>query len=222
VRVKLARMITALCIAAAVSAALAIAAEWRGPRRRIFYVLKPLTTLLIAGIAASAQPVAADYQHWVLGALALSLAGDVCLMFEGDGWFIGGLGSFLVAHVLFVIAFITGLPLVLGVRVVNLEWWSVGFVAYGLAFFGWLLPKTGKLMLPVIVYGVALMAMALAASALWAAAPHGGALALAGATLFVLSDSSLAVARFRGPYPLAQPLILSTYWLAIGLIALSV
>jgi len=38
-------MITALCIAAAVSAALAIAAEWRGPRRRIpgdllFYCLQ--------------------------------------------------------------------------------------------------------------------------------------------------------------------------------------
>ena len=216
-------MIRALAVAAAISAALAIAVEWRPPRRRIFYVLKPLTTLLIAAIAASAQPVAADYQHWVLAALAFSLAGDICLMFEGNAWFMGGLGSFLVAHVLFVVAFLFGLPIVMGVRVVNLSWWSVAFVAYGLAFFGWLLPRTGKLMLPVIVYGIALMAMAMMASALWDASPQiGGAFAFAGATLFVLSDSSLAVAKFRGPYPLAQPLILSTYWLAIGLIALSV
>jgi alkenylglycerophosphocholine/alkenylglycerophosphoethanolamine hydrolase len=216
-------MITALAGMAAISALLAIACEWSGPRRRAFYVLKPLTTLLIIGVAAAAQPVSADYQHWVILALAFSLAGDVCLMFDGNGWFIGGLGSFLVAHGLFVVAFVTGLPIVLGVRVVNLELWCWLFPLYGSVFFGWLLPKTGKLMLPVIVYGAALMLMAMAASALWIASPHaGGALAFAGATLFVASDSALAVAKFKGPYPRAQPLILSTYWLAIGLIALSV
>jgi uncharacterized membrane protein YhhN len=216
-------MIAALAIAAAISALLAIACEWDGTRRKAFYLLKPLTTLLIVGVAAAATPLSSDYQQWVMAALVLSLAGDVCLMFEGDRWFMGGLGSFLVAHGLFVVAFVSALPLSLGVRIVNIPAWALAFVVYGLVFFGWVLPKTGKLMLPVIVYGVALMGMALAASTLWTSAPHGGGLlAFLGATLFVASDSSLAVARFRGPYRLAQPLILSTYWAAIGLIALSI
>ena len=46
-----------------------------------------------------------------------------------------------------------------------------------------------------------------------------GWLAAAGALLFMVSDSVLAVRQFRGPYPRAQALILSTYWLAIALVA---
>jgi len=47
-------------------------------------------------------------------------------------------------------------------------------------------------------------------------------LAVAGALLFVVSDSSLALRKFAGPYRGAQALILSTYWISIGLIASSV
>ena len=46
-------------------------------------------------------------------------------------------------------------------------------------------------------------------------------LALAGAVLIIVSDSSLAVRKFPGPYAQAQTLILSTYWLSIALIGLS-
>ena len=46
-------------------------------------------------------------------------------------------------------------------------------------------------------------------------------LGLIGALLFAFSDSVLAVRQFNGPYRGAQPLILSSYWLAIGLIAAS-
>src|SRR6185436_2414977 len=102
-------MIPALAVAAALCAALAIAADWpdRPERRhRAFYLLKPLTTLLIAGMAAAAPGSA--YQHWILLALALSLAGDVCLMFQGDRWFVAGLASFLLAHLAFVSAFMQG------------------------------------------------------------------------------------------------------------------
>jgi hypothetical protein len=44
---------TALAVAAAVSALLAIAADWEERRHRAFFVLKPLTTALIIGVAAS-------------------------------------------------------------------------------------------------------------------------------------------------------------------------
>ncbi|MGH8704559.1 MAG: lysoplasmalogenase family protein, partial [Burkholderiales bacterium] len=110
---------TALTLAAAASGALAIAADWEERRHRTFFVLKPLTTLLILGVAATA-PLGNDYTRWVLAALALSLCGDVFLMFDaryrvGDGArasdraFLAGLGSFLLAHVAFVCAFVQGL-----------------------------------------------------------------------------------------------------------------
>ena len=89
-------MITILCGLAAISALAAIAADWNEKRHRAFYVLKPLTTLLIAGIALCGAP--GDFRMLLLAALLLSMCGDICLMFPGNGWFIGGLGSFLVAH----------------------------------------------------------------------------------------------------------------------------
>lgn len=213
-------MFNLLCLAAAVCALAAIAADWEERRHPSFYLLKPLTTLLITGIALLGAPD--DYRTLVVVALLLSCAGDICLMFKGDSWFIGGLGSFLVAHLVFVAAYVVRMPEVDGVRTFNLPWWSAVYAVYGLGFFGWLLPKTGKLMLPVIVYGIALMSMAVVASALWVQRQDSAALlALVGASVFVISDSSLAVRQFSGSYRGAQALILSTYWLAVGLIAAS-
>lgn len=209
-------MLTALTIAAALSAALAVAAESGGATRHpAFYILKPLTTLLILGIALCGPE--GDYRTAVAIGLVLSMLGDICLMFAGNAWFLGGLGSFLIAHFLFVWAYAEGLTSW------NVPVWCWAGVAYGLAFFAWLLPKAGSLKGPVFVYGIALLGMVFAASARWQAAPNlGTTLAMVGAFVFMVSDSALAVRQFNGAYRGAQPLILSTYWLAIGLIALSV
>lgn len=209
-------MLTALTIAAIASALLAIAAESVGPvRHQSFYVLKPLTTLLILGIALCGPD--GEYRTAVAIGLVLSMLGDICLMFTGNAWFLGGLGSFLLAHFLFVWAYAEGLTS-WGVPI-----WCWAGVAYGLAFFAWLLPKAGSLKGPVFVYGVALLGMVFAASARWQAAPDlGTTLAMVGAFIFMISDSALAVRQFNGSYRGAQPLILLTYWLAVGLIALSV
>jgi uncharacterized membrane protein YhhN len=49
----------------------------------------------------------------------------------------------------------------------------------------------------------------------------GSSLAACGALIFIASDSILAVDKFRGRFRLAQLLILSTYFTAQWLIALS-
>lgn len=207
-------MITVLIGAAALSALLAIAADWQERRRAAFYLLKPLTTILIAAMALCAEP--GDYRTLVLAGLLLSLSGDICLMFAGNRWFIGGLSSFLIAHGLFIAALLSG------VDAYALPVWTWGVVLVGAGFFGWLLPKAGALRLPVLVYGCILMAMAAAAALRWSAMHDArAAVALAGALLFLLSDGALAVRKFHGPYRHAQALILSTYWLSIGLIAYS-
>lgn len=207
----------ALFAAAAISAVLAIAADWEERRHRAFYLLKPLTTALILGAALTLAPASGeDYRRVVAAALALSLLGDICLMFKGDGWFAAGLGSFLLAHVGFIWAFLKGVAI--GVPPL----WTLLPVIYGLGLASWLLPRAGSLRIPVALYCLVLLGMALAAALRQRALGGEPALlAVAGALLFVVSDSALAIRRFRGPYHGAQALILSTYWLSIGLIAAS-
>ncbi|PTU31528.1 lysoplasmalogenase [Stenotrophobium rhamnosiphilum] len=201
-------------IVAAISALAAIIADWNERRHFTFYVLKPLTTIFIIGIAATVPE--GNARAFMLLALVLSLIGDICLMFEGNGWFVGGLSSFLLAHLAFIPA------LLYGVDSPTLPLWSAGIVLWGLGFFIWLLPKTGPLKPAVLVYGTILMSLALAAIARWNVAPTEAArLALVGAILFVISDSALSVRKFVGSYRGAQALILSTYWSAIGLMAFS-
>jgi len=212
-------MITvALFAAAAVSALLAIAAEWGERRHPAFYLLKPLTTALILAATLSLAPASgAGYRQCVVVALALSLLGDICLMFEGDGWFAGGLGSFLLAHMGFIVAFLKG---------VSLAWppaWTLLPLLYGLGLCAWLLPRAGALRIPVALYCLVLLGMTLAATLrLQVLDGQPALLAVAGALLFVVSDSALALRKFAGPYRGAQALILSTYWASIGLIASSV
>ncbi|MGQ0530945.1 MAG: lysoplasmalogenase [Panacagrimonas sp.] len=203
-------------VAAGLSAALAIACEERATRHAAFYVLKPLTTVLVLGAALSASAADPHYRLWVALALVFSICGDIALTRSGPLAFVIGLGSFLVAHGLFVWAFWSP----------NLHLppaWSLLPVAAGLGFFIWLLPQTADLRIPVTVYGLALMAMCLvaAARAEWRA-DVSGMLAAAGAVIFLVSDSALAVNQFRGQYRRAQLLILSTYWLAVSLLAASV
>jgi len=213
-------MITTLIGAAAISAAGAIAAEWRGQehRHRSFYLLKPLTTLLILALAALTKAhTPAEYRLWVMLALLFCAVGDICLMFKGERWFLAGLLNFLIGHALFIAAFVQGLTQF------SLPWWSLMWAAFALPVAFVVLPRTATLKIPVLVYMSVIGAMVLAAFARHSAlADRSALLALAGATLFMLSDSSLAIRQFIGPYAYAQPLILSTYWLAIGLIAFSV
>ena len=204
--------------AAALSALLAILSEERAAGRHpAFYLLKPLTTLLVLGAAATATDADPAYRGWICAALLLSMCGDVALMFSGDAAFVTGLGSFLVAHGLFVWAFWIN-----GGQAMPPMWSAIPIVAAA-AFFVWLLPRTGPLRIPVIVYAAALVGMTLAAAARSEVRDDvSGALAAAGALLFLFSDSALAVRQFNGSYPRAQALILSTYWLAIAGVAASV
>lgn len=209
-------MMPILILAVAVCAVAAIAADWRETHPPLFKLLKPLTTALVIALAWQAPDSA--YRTLVLVGLALSLVGDVALTSDTDRAFITGLVSFLVAHILFIVAFGTdvvfsGFPLA-----------GVAILVYGLVFFAILLPRApAPLRGAIIVYGLVLCGMALAA--LWREQQLGdaaSAYALAGALLFIVSDSSLAARRFIGAYPAAQAVILSTYWAAITLIALSV
>ncbi len=209
-----------LTIPIAISAAVTIRADYQNSRR-VVYVFKPLTTLLILLLALLAPaPIDPLYQGLIVAGLIFSLAGDVFLMLPGNT-FVPGLLSFLVAHLCYIGAFVSGA----GLRVTL---WLVPCAAFFVIFMRLLWPHTGALRVPVVAYGTVISVMmwqAVERAAVGAAvgAVAGAAVGAAvGAVLFVLSDSALAWNRFVKPLRAAQALVLGTYWAGQLLIALSV
>jgi uncharacterized membrane protein YhhN len=94
-----------LSLAVGVSATLAIALPQSGPRLSwLGYVFKPLTLVLILGLALTAPPSRPPRYRWgIVAGLVFSLAGDVLLMLPSNR-FLAGLLSFLAAHVCYLAA----------------------------------------------------------------------------------------------------------------------
>ncbi|MFY9611648.1 MAG: lysoplasmalogenase [Blastocatellia bacterium] len=183
----------------------------------LVYLTKPATMLVILTLAVvETDRAPSRYANLVLIGLACSLVGDVLLMLPSDQ-FVPGLVSFLVAHLFYIAAFRSGLA------GFGPAWLALPFFAYGLAAFWILLPGLGELKLPVAVYLVVILTMAWQTAVRWNAIRDRSCLfAFAGALLFVISDSIIAFNRFHTRFYLAEALIMSTYFTAQWLIALSV
>lgn len=203
-----------------VTAVLAIGGEYQ-PKRTLVYIFKPLTTLLIIWMAllAPLDPIP-DYNwlfKWlVVAGLIFCLGGDVFLMLPAK-YFIVGLVSFLIGHLLYIAAFVSDGGF-------HLAWaWLIPLAVYGVIYYRILAPGLGKLRGPVIVYILTILTMAWQAWGRWSAMPAVGTLLAAiGAALFVVSDSLLAYDRFRQKFWAARIVVLTTYWVAQWLIAYSV
>jgi uncharacterized membrane protein YhhN len=209
-------LVSALILITLISAALEIRAEYKGPAIQV-YLLKPLTLASIILIALQNKHESAlFYQSMIIAGLSCSLIGDIFLMLPSDR-FLHGLVSFLFAHLCYIAAFAT--------RAANLSSLAslILFVLYGIIMMRVLLPHLKSLKIPVLVYMLVIMLMGWLALVRYAGAGGAGnGLALAGALLFIASDSILALNRFKGRFKSAQLLILSTYFIAQTLIALSV
>ncbi|MDI9256716.1 lysoplasmalogenase [Flavobacterium sedimenticola] len=150
----------------------------------------------------------------LLTALFFSWLGDCVLLFsdQGDLYFIIGLVLFLIAHFFYILLFTKqkSQPLLR-----NKSGFWLGFVAVSAYLFGFLallLPKLGKLKLPVIIYALTISIMLLSALKGWLRwKKESKYFILIGAALFVLSDSILAVDKFYVTVPLATFWIMTTY-----------
>lgn len=205
-------------LAAAVSAALAIAAGvgWIDPS--LLFVFKPLTTLLViahAWLRDGGPPVV---RRWVLTGLVLSLGGDVALLWPKEG-FVPGLVSFLLAHLSYLVAFTRAAPFA------SRRWPLVAYavVAGGILSLLWA-GVPGALRVPVVAYVLCLVTMAAQAAVVWRASQGGpeagrGTVLALGGLLFVSSDALLATNKFALALPLSSLWILATYWAAQWCIA---
>jgi len=193
-----------------------IRAEYRGPRRHV-YIFKPLTTSLIIIIAlTTVPPVSTFYKYVIVAGLLFSLAGDIFLMLPADR-FMAGLISFFVAHVAYIVAFASSAGGYTSL------WGLLPFLIYGLIIFGLLAPHPDNLKIPVAAYVMVILLMGWQALGQWIQIDRWGTLlALFGALLFIASDSVLAIDRFKQPFKSARLIVLSTYFSAQWLIALSI
>lgn len=173
------------------------------------YVAKPAATLLLVGVALALVPEDETRRSWFVLALVLSLAGDVFLMLPRN-LFVAGLASFLLGHVAYIAGFGLGeaWPWILGVTLVAL--------AVGTPILRALLARGEKeLVGPVVAY------MAVISVMVACAIGTGDAVAIAGAVLFMASDSLIAWNRFVRPLAWAPVTIMVTYHLAQALLVLS-
>jgi uncharacterized membrane protein YhhN len=151
--------------------------------------------------------------------LIFSWAGDVILEFSrvNEGMFVAGLLFFLLAHIMYLIVFLTtpGKNYLFS----NHRWLMLPVMIYGIGLVSGLYGDLAEMKLPVIIYAIVILAMLSGAinrkekvnqRSYW--------LVLAGAILFVISDSSIAVNKFSLPFESSGIIIMSTYILAQYLI----
>ncbi|MEM5492743.1 lysoplasmalogenase [Hoeflea sp. AS16] len=118
-------------------------------------------------------------------ALALSALGDAFLAHEGDVAFLGGLGSFLAAHIAYAVLFVSIGPGFADAPLPGL----LAVVLFGAGMGTLMVSKAGPLALPVAAYVLAIAVMGLGGVTL-------GGLVLLGAALFMASDAILGSEKF--------------------------
>ncbi|AWW00497.1 lysoplasmalogenase [Arcticibacterium luteifluviistationis] len=173
-------------------------------------VTKPLLMPVLIGLVWL-EGSRYSFKWALILALVLSWAGDLFLMFERESFFVFGLGSFLLAHLVYIFIYrksvkaslLKALPF-------------IGFV--GLFCFGVLWNKLSEEMtIPVYIYMLVISTMAYLASCREVNVKSFESV-LVGAILFVISDAFIAVNEFVQPVLWPTFWVMSTYGLAQYLI----
>lgn len=175
---------------------------------RILHKIAPLLLLLIMVVQAPSVTEKAG----LIMALCFSIGGDIALNFTDRHTlaFPIGLGSFLLAHIAYIVVFAQ--------RLGGGTSFSFIVIVLLLIYAAWLLrklwPTLGALLLPVVFYIVAIMGMVITAVFHTPFSP----LLLVGALIFALSDSFIALDKFVAPLQYRDFLVMGTYYLAQFLI----
>ena len=181
------------------------------------YFFKPVIVLSLIGFYLSST---AERNSTLIRALFFCWVGDFVLMFNGELYFMIGLVAFLIGHVFYIFTFrqfvqqeqSTLLP------TQKLRYTFPVFLA-GTGLIVVLYPSLGALKIPVIIYATVLMVMVSTALMRYGRTnTRSFILVFAGAISFMLSDSLLALNKFRMPIEFASFYIMSMYILAQFLI----
>jgi len=211
--------------------------------REVMFFTKPLILPLIAAyFFINSHNTNDEVRKFMLGAFLFSWFGDISLMLtpevptdtvlmgipKSKYFFLVGLGSFLVAQLLFIFSYRKTTTASPGKAK---PVWFVPFVVYWMVMMVLVLPplsantEKSSAVIPVMVYAGILISMAAVALTRYGRTnPKSFALTLTGACIFVVSDSLIAISflAMQTPMQLAGFLIMSTYVVAEFLIALGI
>jgi uncharacterized membrane protein YhhN len=171
-------------------------------------VTKPIPVLLMA-IYLLMQSNKRSFQWLVILGLLFGMGGDILLEYSPDT-FLFGLISFLLGHILYIIAFLSDCR--------SPGWGYAIFVyLYGVAVYGFLeTGNLGEMALPVLAYILVITTMVWRAAARYHAPgvnQESAKAGVLGSLLFLASDSLLAVTLFVYDIPYASIVVIITYWL---------
>jgi uncharacterized membrane protein YhhN len=156
------------------------------------FLAKPLASAGFIAVAVAAGALDTGFGRWMVAALVLSALGDVFLLGSSEATFLGGLGSFLTAHLVYGIAF-----LVRGVAAPGLLA-IVPFAIFAWQVLRWLRPHLSDRMRgPVVAYAVVISIMGVLAAG--TAADVWDWRIPTGAIMFVISDLAVARDNFVAP-----------------------
>ncbi len=165
--------------------------------------------------------------HWnrfhslIIIALVFSWLGDVTLQLTQfrESYFMIGVGCFLIAQLLYALAFFTTPGK--NILVFRKVYLIIPVILYGLGILWLLNDSLGDMRLPVTIYTVVIMTMLLAAiNRKKKVNSQSFLLVLAGAIIFVVSDSILAINKFAQAFELGRIASMTSYITAQYLIAI--
>ena len=179
------------------------------------WYLKPILLPFLFYVVVKSNPF--ETKKWLLAALLFSWIGDCILLFadKGELYFIYGLISFLIAHILFIVLFVKQKSEGIHHKQM-LYWFGFSFVlVYLFGMLSLLIPRLGDLKLAVGIYAMTISLMlieTIKGSFNWE--DKSKYLVLVGAIFFVTSDSILAINKFYSPLPNDSFWIMATYLIA--------
>ena len=170
--------------------------------KTLIYCTKPLLMTTLAIWFWEKTGLERNFSRLIFGALIFSFGGDTLLMFveggEGELFFMLGLLSFLIAHCFYFFAFYKYQSKKTG-WLRKKPWTALPLLLYFGIFNWYLIPEVpAEMQIPVTIYSLAIMSMALACLNLFGKLNATiFQLLFTGVILFVLSDSIIAVNKFQ-------------------------
>ena len=165
-----------------------------------FFTKPLLLPILISVYISRVKSEKNQLDTFFLIGLILSFFGDLFLLFKWG--FLPGLGSFLLAHVFYIISFRKKIQKPIW------KFWPVVLGLFATILLISLFPYLKEMKIPVIIYAVVISAM------MYAALKTQNRNLIIGALLFLISDTLLSINLFVQPLMILNLLVMITYVMA--------
>ena len=176
---------------------------------KLIFKIIPMILIIVMAATQKVHSIK-KYQLLIVIGLVFCMIGDYTLQ-----WFLIGLTSFLIGHVFYIFAFSSTSEQPVP------TWAKVSLLVYGVLMASWIATTVFKSGETVLAFAV-LAYISIILTMGWTALRTGSIFAIIGALLFLASDSYLAINKFVMPLPFSHEVIMTTYYSAQLLIALSI